>query len=102
MNNKKLKIAGIILMILVIIWAFIVFVPDVAAQIIPSEEIRSNIARIAVALIAIVIGYVLLLLAIPIVLKIGLLLVVGAVVYFAFRGLFKKSEPDNNNGTIEA
>lgn len=90
--SKKYKILGGILIVLLLLWAFVVFMPQAAAKIIPSEQIRSNVARVAVALIAIVIFYIVLILAIPIMLKIGLLLALGAVVYFAFRGLFKKNQ----------
>jgi len=96
--SKKYKILGGLLIVLILIWAFIIFMPTVAAKVIPSEQIRSNIARVAVALIATIVLYVVLILAIPILLKVGLVLVLGAVIYFAFKGLFKKEQSTVNPG----
>lgn len=91
--SKKFKILGGILVLLMLVWLFMRFAPGSVGGVTISENVREKVSRVTVALIAIIVGYVILILALPIVLKIGLLLVLGAVVYFAFRGLFKK-EPE--------
>lgn len=101
-NNRGLKIAGVLLLVLLLVWAVLVFFPKVAASVIPSEETRANLARVVVALIAIIVAYVVAILAIPILLKLGLIVALGAVVYFAFRGLFKPTAPEvKEDGNLE-
>jgi len=89
---KKYKYIGVALLVLLLIYSFLVFTPKIAEKVIASPELRSNIAKVVVALIAIVLMWVFAILAIPILLKIGLIVALGLVVYFAFRGLFKKAE----------
>lgn len=99
---KKFKYIGVALLVLLLIYSFLVFTPKIAEKVIASPEVRSNVAKVVVALIAIVLMWVFAILAIPILLKIGLIIALGLVVYFAFRGLFKKSQPqDETNGEFK-